>query len=119
MGWFIKFLYSQLFVRLPYPKSDFSGQTVIVIGSNTGLGLEAARHIARLGASKIILACRVVSKGETAAADITKSEHLTKGSIEVWQLDLADFDSVKAFAKRVESLGRLDAFIQNWRQCRQ
>jgi len=113
MGYFATFLHSQLFVKLPYPTSDFSGQTVIVTGSNTGLGLEAARHIARLGASKTILACRTVSKGETAAADITKSEHLTKDRVEVWQLDLADYNSVKAFAKRVVLLDRLDAFIQN------
>lgn len=107
------FLHSQLLVKLPYPTSDFSGQTVIVTGSNTGLGLEAARHIARLGAAKIILACRTVSKGENAAADITTSEHLTKDRIEVWQLDLSSYDSVKAFAKRVDQLDRLDALIQN------
>lgn len=113
MGYIATFLHSQLFVKLPYPKSDFSGQTVIVTGSNTGLGLEAARHIARLGAAKIILACRTISKGEKAAADITESEHLTKNRVEVWQLDLSNYDSVKAFAKRVEQLDRLDAFIQN------
>ncbi|GAB7356605.1 hypothetical protein MBLNU459_g7331t1 [Dothideomycetes sp. NU459] len=113
MGFVTTFLYSQLFVTLPYPTSDFSGQIVIVTGSNTGLGLEAARHIARLGAAKVILACRTVSKGEKAAADITSSERLTSDRVEVWQLDLSKYDSVKAFAKRVQQLDRLDALIQN------
>jgi NAD(P)-dependent dehydrogenase (short-subunit alcohol dehydrogenase family) len=113
MGYATTFLHSQLFAKLPYPKSSFSGQTVIITGSNTGLGLEAARHIARLGASKVILACRTISKGQTAAANITSSEHLTSDRVEVWELDLSSYESVKAFSQRVQQLDRLDAFIQN------
>jgi retinol dehydrogenase-12 len=41
----------QQFTSLPYPTQNFTGKTVIVTGSNTGLGKEAARHIARLGAA--------------------------------------------------------------------
>jgi NAD(P)-dependent dehydrogenase (short-subunit alcohol dehydrogenase family) len=113
MGYATTFLHSQLFAKLPYPKSSFPGQTVIITGSNTGLGLEAARHIARLGASKVILACRTISKGQTAAANITSSEHLTSDRVEVWELDLSSYESVKAFSQRVQQLDRLDAFIQN------
>lgn len=36
-----QWLYSQFFVAPPYPTHDF---TIIVTGSNTGLGLEAAQH---------------------------------------------------------------------------
>ncbi|KAF2437262.1 NAD(P)-binding protein [Karstenula rhodostoma CBS 690.94] len=108
-----KFLYSQLFVRLPWPKSDFTGQTVIITGSNTGLGLEAARHIVRLGAAKVILAVRTVSKGEAAAIDILETTGAIKNVIEIWQLDLSSYASVKAFGSRIWSLNRLDAFIQN------
>lgn len=113
MGYATTFLYSQLFVKLPYPTSSFSGQTVIITGSNTGLGPEAARHIARLGAAKVILACRTISKGQTAAASIVSSEHLISDCIEVWELDLSNYESVKAFGERVQQLDRLDAFIQN------
>jgi NAD(P)-dependent dehydrogenase (short-subunit alcohol dehydrogenase family) len=113
MGYATTFLHSQLFAKLPYPKSSFSGQTVIITGSNTGLGLEAARHIARLGASKVILACRTISKGQTAAANITSSEHLTSDRVEVWELDLSSYESVKAFSQRVQQLDGLDAFTQN------
>jgi hypothetical protein len=45
LDWFFKFLRHQLFIKLPYPGADFSRQTIIVTGSNTGLGLEAARHL--------------------------------------------------------------------------
>ncbi len=113
MGYATTFLYSQLFVKLPYPNSDFSGQTIIVTGSNTGLGLEAARHFLRLKAAKVILAVRTISKGEAAAAEITASTNTPKSRVEVWQVDLSHSDSVKAFAARVNTLDRLDAFVQN------
>lgn len=113
MGYITTFLYSQLLVTLPYPNYDFSGQTIIVTGSNTGLGLEAARHFIRLNAAKVILAVRTISKGEAAAAQISASTNTPKSRIEVWQLDLAHTDSIKAFAARVDTLDRLDAFVQN------
>lgn len=99
------------FVRIPMPTKSFAGQTVIVTGSNTGLGLEAARHFVRLEAAKVILAVRSLKKGEDAKADIEKSTG--RQVVEVWQLDMADFDNVKAFAKRCETLPRLDIVCAN------
>ncbi|KAI9881577.1 MAG: hypothetical protein M1830_000141 [Pleopsidium flavum] len=113
MGYATTFLYSQLLVSLPYPESDFGGQTIIVTGSNTGLGLEAARHFIRLNAAKVILAVRMICKGEAAAADISASTNTPKSRIEVWPLDLSSYDSVKAFAAKANTLDRLDAFVQN------
>lgn len=106
------FLYSQLILRLPYPKHSFSGQTIIVTGSNTGLGLEAARHFTRLDAAKVILAVRTISKGETAKASIEESTN-RKGVVEVWNLDLGSYESVKDFAKKAEKLDRLDILVEN------
>jgi len=113
MGYATTFLYSQLFMSLPYPESDFTGQTIIVTGSNTGLGLEAARHFIRLNAAKVVLAVRTISKGEAAAADISASTNTPKSRIEVWPLGLSSYDSVKAFAAKANTLDRLDAFVQN------
>lgn len=104
------FIRSQ-WAHVPYPEHSFAGQTVIVTGSNIGLGFEAARHFARLGA-KVILGVRTPSKGEEAARSIEKSTG-RKGACEVWQLDMGDFDSVKAFAKKAEGLDRLDAVVEN------
>jgi len=98
--------------HVPYPQHSFDGQTVIVTGSNTGLGLEAARHFARLGAAKIILGVRTISKGEEAARSIEKTTG-RENICEVWQLDMGDFESVKAFAKKVEALDRLDVVLEN------
>ncbi|KAK3328624.1 short-chain dehydrogenase [Cercophora scortea] len=109
----LSFLYSQFFVSLPYPKTSYAGKTIIVTGANVGLGKEAARHYARLGASKLILAVRSLDKGLAAKRDIEASVP-TGTVIEVWHLDMADYDSVLAFAARAASdLDRLDIVIAN------
>ncbi|KAL2135937.1 hypothetical protein VTI74DRAFT_6165 [Chaetomium olivicolor] len=109
------FLRSQLIEswKLPYPSTNYAGQTIVITGSNTGLGKEAARHYARLGASKLILAVRSVDKGEAAKKDIQTTA--AKGvSIEVWKVDMASYASVKDFAARVEAeLDRVDIFHAN------
>ena len=66
----------------------------------------------RLGAEKVILAVRSLDKGETAKKDIEASTK-RKGVVEVWRLDLSSYDSVKEFAKRAETLKRLDAVVEN------
>ncbi|RAQ51209.1 short-chain dehydrogenase/reductase family protein [Aspergillus flavus] len=106
------FLYSQLFIRPAYPTTSFTNQTIIITGSNVGLGLEAARHFTRLGAAKVILAVRNRSAGEEAQQSIERSTGTT-GICEVWDLDLASHESVLAFAKKVAELPRLDVFIAN------
>lgn len=50
----------------PVEHADLSGQTVIVVGANTGLGLEAVKHFAKMNAGRIILACRNEAKGKVA-----------------------------------------------------
>ena len=109
---FVSFLYSQFFVTPPLPTTSFANQTVIVTGSNVGLGLEAARHIVRLNATRVILAVRSTSKGEAAKSSIEASTG-RKGVVEVWSLDLGSYDSVKAFAAKANTLDRLDAVIEN------
>ena len=79
----------------------------------TGLGLEAARHFVRLNAAKVVLACRSVERGEAARRDIEASQK-RDGVVEVWQLDLGSFESVKDFAARASSqLGRLDVLLNS------
>lgn len=105
------FIWSQLFVRLPYPSHSFSGQTVIVTGSNVGLGKEAARHFARLDAAKVILAVRNTTAGEEAAKDIQATTG--RNVCEVWKLDLGSYESVKEFAARASKLPRIDVLLEN------
>jgi len=90
-----------------------SGGTYIVTGANTGLGFEAAKHLVELGAAKVIMGVRNVSAGERAKTEIDAATG-TGNVAEVWALDLASYDSVKAFAKRaVAELDRIDALIEN------
>ena len=110
----LRFIYGQLFSNLPVPTTSFEGKTVIVTGSNVGLGLEAARHIVRLGTSKLIIACRSTAKGEAAQRDIEESTGCGPGVIEVWDIDLCSYDSVKAFAARAaKQLDRVDVLLAN------
>lgn len=109
-----KFLKSQFLVTPPVPTTSCAGKTIIVTGSNTGLGKEAARHFARLGASTVILAVRSEAKGAAAKKDIEASQPAdSRTDIQVWKLDMASYDSVKAFASRANDLPRLDAVVLN------
>jgi NAD(P)-dependent dehydrogenase (short-subunit alcohol dehydrogenase family) len=80
-----------------------AGRTVVVTGANSGLGLATARELARAGA-RVVLAVRDVARGEQAAATI-------EGTTEVRALDLADLDSVRAFA--AGWTGNLDVLVNN------
>lgn len=113
MGWFASFLYSQLFVKLPQPIKDFSSQTIIITGSNTGLGLEAARHVSRLGAALVILAVRNQTKGEAAKKSILASTGRADATISVWELDMQSYHSIQAFCAKANQLPRLDAVLEN------
>lgn len=112
LSWTLNFLYSQLFVRPGYPTHSFAGQVAIVTGSNTGLGLEAARHLVRLDAEKVILAVRNTSKGDVAKASIEQSTG-RRGVVEVWNLDLSSYESVKQFANKAKTLERIDVLLEN------
>ncbi|KAJ4354624.1 uncharacterized protein N0V89_006361 [Didymosphaeria variabile] len=106
------FFIAQLRTPVPQLTTSFAGKTVIVTGSNVGLGLEAARDFTRNGASKVILAVRSLSKGEAAKRDIETSTG--NKNVEVWQLDQSSYQSVLDFADRAEKeLQRLDAVVLN------
>lgn len=99
----------------PMPQSDLTGRTIIVTGGNSGLGLDAAMILAKLNCSTIILACRNLSKAETARASIESitSPSGTNSKVEILPLDLASFSSVSDFARRCKDFPRLDAAILN------
>src|SRR5581483_8896537 len=83
---------------------DQSGKLAVVTGSNSGIGLVAARELAKHGAS-VIIACRNLQKGEEAASSVP-------GEREVRALDLADLSSVRAFVDGLQS-DKLDLLINN------
>jgi hypothetical protein len=95
----------------PVPKTEFRGQTIIITGPNTGLGLEAAGQLVSLKAAKVILAARTRSKGEAAKLDILTTTNATGDSIKVWPLDLRDRVSLKMLVNNVTSVGDNEAHI--------
>ncbi|KAJ7185753.1 retinol dehydrogenase [Mycena filopes] len=106
-------IYAQLTMRYPKPTASLAGRTYIVTGSNTGLGLALATHLARLGSSRIILGVRDHAKGAAAREKIIQETQFD-GALEVWNLDMAEFASVARFAKRAENeLKRLDGACLN------
>ncbi|KAF2432068.1 short-chain dehydrogenase/reductase-like protein [Tothia fuscella] len=110
--WLAALLKSQYFSSVPVPNTSFEGQTTIVTGANTGLGFEAAKHFVKLNASRVIIACRNLEKGEAAKKAI-EGEAKRTGVVEVWQLDLSSYNSVKAFAARASTLDRIDVLLEN------
>jgi NAD(P)-dependent dehydrogenase (short-subunit alcohol dehydrogenase family) len=96
---------------------DCTGRTVVVTGANSGIGREATRALAARGAT-VVMACRSVDRGETAAeaiaAEIGREGTSTPGKLDVRECDLADLDSVRKFAASVrEDVDALDALCNN------
>jgi NAD(P)-dependent dehydrogenase (short-subunit alcohol dehydrogenase family) len=90
---------------------DLAGKTAIVTGGSSGIGVETVRALAGAGA-RVILPVRSRAAGEEAAADIRKSTG--NGAVEVADMDLADWPSVRAFAEGFARRGiALDILINN------
>ncbi|KAM0260404.1 hypothetical protein ACHAQJ_002806 [Trichoderma viride] len=97
---------------------SLSGKTIIITGGNSGLGYEAARQFLTLGASRVILACRSISKGQEAASAL-RDDPAVKNSnpdalVEVYELDLDDYESGLRFSNKVKNEVReLDILLNN------
>jgi NAD(P)-dependent dehydrogenase (short-subunit alcohol dehydrogenase family) len=112
-GWWPLFLKSQLCYKAPpRPDIDLSGKVAIITGANQGLGFESARQFLSLRLSHVIITARSEAKG-TAAVSKLQAQY-PSATIEVWMLDMCSYESIQAFANRVESeLPRLDIVILN------
>jgi NAD(P)-dependent dehydrogenase (short-subunit alcohol dehydrogenase family) len=87
---------------------DLTGKTIIVTGANSGLGYVSARELARKGA-RVIMAVRDERKGSRAVAELR--EQVPQADLDLRLLDLADLDSVRAFAGGVQE--RIDVLMNN------
>lgn len=73
------------------------GKTVIVTGSNIGIGKETALQLAKRGA-KVILACRNLKRANEACLEIIRETN--NADVYVYELDLGSFSSIRQFVKR-------------------
>jgi NAD(P)-dependent dehydrogenase (short-subunit alcohol dehydrogenase family) len=88
---------------------DLTGKVIIVTGGNSGLGYESVKAFARNGAN-VILACRSLKRGKDARNSISG----VNGNIDIMQLDLEDFGSVKRLTENFkQKYNRLDVLLNN------
>lgn len=96
--------------RTPFAKSMI-GKTVIVTGSNTGIGKETALDLLDKGA-KVIFACR--SEERTLAVINQIQDPIQKENAFFMKLDLSNFDSIKKFITQFEAaFGKFDVLVNN------
>ncbi len=89
---------------------DQSGKTIIVTGSNTGIGFEAAKVLAARGA-RVLLACRSRDKAEAAMRRI--GTEVSGADLAFLPLDQADIASVRAAADLAVKESRIDVLLNN------
>lgn len=103
----------------PTPKdTELAGKTVIVTSGNAGLGYEAARQFLVLQASHVIIAVRSRTKGQEAVSTLEADPAVKKinpdARIEVFELDLDDYQSGLRFAQKIkEQVKALDILLCN------
>jgi len=87
------------------------GKIAIVTGSSSGIGLEAARVLANVGA-EVMIAVRNNAMGEKAVQKIINQN--SKANVKLMLLDLAELKSVEKFVKQFEQkYTKLDLLINN------
>jgi NAD(P)-dependent dehydrogenase (short-subunit alcohol dehydrogenase family) len=86
-------------------------KVVIITGSNKGIGKEAAKEIAKLGA-KVYMACRSLDSANQVRDEIINETG--NQNVFVRHLDLASVDSIISFAEQFKKKeSKLDVLINN------
>ena len=90
---------------------DLSRSTMLVTGGNTGIGFETVVGLARTGAH-VVFTARSMAKGEEARREAVSRSGSSR--VEMMQLDLASFASIRDFAREfLDRHDRLDVLINN------
>lgn len=90
---------------------DLSGQTVLVTGANSGLGLNTTRALAAKGAH-VLMACRDAEKAKAARQSLLDTQPDARLTLK--PLDLSSLASVRALAADLKTEGvALSLLINN------
>jgi len=93
--------------------NEIAGSVCLITGATSGIGLAAARQIARHGAT-VVLAGRDAAKCTAAAASVRAASPIDAGAVGWLAADLAVQDEVRALAHEFrERYGRLDILVNN------
>ncbi|KAJ7584587.1 hypothetical protein C8J56DRAFT_1166630 [Mycena floridula] len=96
----------------PLPAVDLRGKVVVVVGANTGLGFEAAKHFASMNPAKLIMTARDPVKGEEALTKLVSETGFHRAELGI--VDLSSFSSVRNFSdKLLAENERIDLLIEN------
>jgi NAD(P)-dependent dehydrogenase (short-subunit alcohol dehydrogenase family) len=88
-----------------------SGKTIIVTGANSGIGKVAARELARMGAS-VIMVARSRERGERALQEVRSAS--ANDNVRLMLCDLSSQRSIREFAAAFEAENdRLDVLLNN------
>ena len=91
------------------PRLD--GKIFIITGANSGLGFETTRQAVKAGAH-VVMACRNKQRADKAIERI--HAETPRASVEFMELDLADLETVRAFASRAaDKLPGIDVLCNN------
>ena len=87
---------------------------VVITGSNSGIGFDAAKKLAKSGDWCVVLACRTVAKAEQAKASMrSEFPSIDPNDVQCYACDLGDMASIRQFAKDVTAEGPVDALCLN------
>ena len=81
-------------------------KTILVTGSNRGIGLAIVAELAKKSDDLILLACRDISSGKEAAKNI-------EGNIKVVELDLDSSESIHKHTSAIQTEYDIDILINN------
>jgi short chain dehydrogenase len=84
-------------------------RTILITGSNSGIGFEASKRLAEKGHT-IILGCRTLEKAQDAAERIRNV--ISAGTLIPAECDLASLESIRKFANEL-NVDRLDVVCLN------
>lgn len=95
----------------PDKLSNLNGNTYVITGGNSGLGLEAAKILSGKGA-RVVITSRSEDKANKALAEIRAAS--PDADVDWVQLDLADLDNVTRAAEDIKAkCPQIDAIINN------
>ena len=90
---------------------SLNGKTVLVTGSNSGVGYKTVETALYLGAD-VIMACRNIKKAEAAKEELIKD--YPGASIRILELDLSDLSSIDSFTQNIINHKiDIDIFVNN------
>jgi len=98
--------------RAEQKKSDapMDGKVCVVTGANSGVGLEAAKHLAR-GGAHVVMVCRNPERAEAAKAQV---KELARAPVDIVLMDLGRLDDVRrGAAELLERYPKIHVLINN------